>query len=668
MAWGDDVTVTIGGDNSGLKKAIAGSQQQLDWLGRTVGKNQPGWQQFDFTLSDLGNSFLNNIGPMAGFLIGLNSFFGIAGAIIGPIQSMISGVVSFGEHLASLAVNIGWDALQQGADIVSNLAEQIFNLNNQTEKNVNTWQFLYGGQQNAANLAAWTQQFSMNIPYTRQDLMNSVTTLGRLGLTSDQIKQYLPTIADLGTLNPNLSLNDVAMAIQGASEGYSRMLRYELGINPQDLRKYGLDITGVGKINNPQDLLPALQAWAKDRGVAGSAQKTTTSTFWGAESSFIDKLQNWALAAGGMNADGTVNKGSFFGEIKDVLNAASAFLSQNQSALTQFATIVSKLFGAGVQTGATILRDFFTSLHATGIDTSLEQDLANFAQWLADPSTQAGIGQFVGLVGQLVGVAGLDLSGIFKGFWNGVTQSGIGQTIVQDVKDAIAWLSDSNNQEMLKNLGYQLGSVVGPAVQDIAGAFKDAGTQVSNFLHNLTPQDILDFKIALLSMGYDIETIVNSLFTLGNMAVDTMKIMRDATTQNIPALIGDALALSHDYNSGRANGQSNQKQYAAQLAQAQADYNQAMQSSGTQVGAAAAKAVADGFNGNTNEIASATRVAMTTINNTVIGHAAQIGDTLAQGVITGIQASLERQMQQDALWGNLQWRRPGGNQAHGNLF
>jgi hypothetical protein len=682
MAFGgDDVSISIGGDSQGLQNAVRAGQQALSSLNSAVADGNGTWRDFQFNLGTIGSTLLDNLGPLGSFMVGLNSTLGVVGALVTPIQDLVQGIISFSENLAS----ISWDVLQQGIDLTQQLAQQIFDLNNQTEKNVYSWQFLYGGQQNAHAMADWTSQFSMQIPYTRQDLMNAVTSLGRLGYSSSTIEQYMPLLADLGTLNPNLSLTDIAQVIAGAKMGLSRQLRYELGINPQDLQQYGLQMTGIGHITNPDMLLPALERWAQHRGLTGAASGTAHNTFWGEWSSFVDRLQNWALRAGGTDLSGNVSKGSFFGSLKDDLNGISSWIDAHQQQLGQLADLVSKLFGAGVQTASNALTDFLQALHRTGLDTTLERDLANFAQWLAEPSTQQGIAQFTTLVGNLLGVAGLDLRGFFEGFWQGLTSSGLGQAILQDIQDAATWLSDPSHQAEIKQLGQTIGSDLGGVLQALNGDLKTLIGDIDDFKQHIKPQDLKDLGDFFGGLAQSIGDAAQALYHYTMLLVDYYHIARDVQGMNYGALSVDIQQAARDsllaqgYTpqqiadlglGGGSSGSAAVGHAAAHLrfpaaphaAAAAAALHPHLAQAGQQMSAT----VAASINANLPVVDRATRDMVHTLadglNQHLLPLAQDIGGTLADNIRYQVHQQLQ---QQSGTQGNLALRQPGGYRGFG---
>lgn len=630
---GDDVTITIGGQSDGLQGAVKASEDALRSLSSAADSGKASFTGYRFTMRSVGNDLLKNLGTFGATVVTLNSLLGVVGTIGGAFMGAVSGVAQFVESLAQVAVSDAWQALSFGADEAERLGQAMFDLSNQTEKNVNTWKFIYGGAQNASDLAAWTQQFSMQIPYTRQDLMNAITALGRTGMTEGDIKQYMSTVADLGTLNPNLDLTQVAFAIQGAEHGYTRMLRYELGINPDDLKAYGLAIDNHGHITDTSTLMPALQKFASARGIGGAAQRTATGTFWGAASSFEDRIQNFLLAAGGTQADGSISQGSFFGNIKQDLVDLSSWIDAHQTELKALADLVSQLYGGGTELARDALTSFVEALHSTGIDTQLLADITDFAHWLNDPATQEGAREFGTMLGQLTGVAGIDLRGIFGSFWQGVTGSGVGQAIVTDIQNAINWLSDPKNQEQLNRISLALGGGIGVALQSIANSLGIIMNDATTMMQRMRPEDIQLIALAFLDLGGAIQGATIMIGDLGLVMGDIGHIIEDLGAGNYNAVWRDSEQIIIDQ--GNTIGQFQQAVAQQQKLAQQIQTNPLVGGQGNSGGQTPA-------HGDLSKAIAAARIAQETSGDTM-GHgraASLLGANLTENVAHGLVGNL----------------------------
>jgi hypothetical protein len=287
------------------------------------------------------------------------------------------------------------------------------------------------------------------------------------GLGNSQIEQYLPILADIGaTRAPNQSLAQITQAIMGAEMGYSRMLRYDLHINPADLEKYGLIIKkGTEKIENPTQLLPALEGWANANGYGGAAQKISTTTWWGEWSSFIDRIQNFQLTAGG----------SMFGALQTDLNNLSAWMDKNAGTINTVATDLGNLVGAVVHLGTVGLGSLFKGLQDSGAGDAVLK--------------------VMNAVTGLIGGKGADKGTQSLFFTIGKDIGGFVTTLVNDgpkIQQAVGWVK----QVMAPLRNIEMGSL-----QNVAAAWK-------NLMAALTPGDkeaiktfLTDLLVALAYMG-----------------------------------------------------------------------------------------------------------------------------------------------------------------------
>lgn len=328
------VTIRIDGDSSGGQAAVAQMQSAMGQLNQSAQQAGEG---------------------------GFNAFQRFA--------VTLSSIIDIAQQVAS--------AFDPVINAVQNMTEQMFQLNVQTEKNVYAWQYLFGGTQNAANLAQWTSQFSMNVPFTRQDLMGAVSTLGTK-FDMQQVEQYMPILADLASTvgatafgGQGVTLSQAAYALTDFMMGRSMPFKYEFHIDPRDLVKYGLDATvnstGGVHINDLSTLFPALQRYDLAHGYAGAAQGTAQNTWWGEWSSFVDRLQNFGLQAGGTDLNGNVRKGSFFGELKSALDDISKWMDAHTDQIKQLADIISQDLAGAFKTAADWAGQFFQGLQQSGL-------------------------------------------------------------------------------------------------------------------------------------------------------------------------------------------------------------------------------------------------------------------------------------------------------------
>ncbi len=312
-----------------------------------------------------GGGFFGSFGGGAG----LNDLFGEFGSVIGSaIDPMIGFIQQAGAMVAGL---VSFSVLNDVIQEVEGFTDALMQLNIQTEKNQFSWRYLYGGgntpqgAQIAQGIADWTKSFSMQIPYTRQDLLDAITNLAPMGLSAQGLEHYMPMIADLAaTRDPNANLQQVAQVIMSASMGYTRMLKYDLKINPEDLIQYGLNATGTGiglHINDPSTLLPALENYSKAKGLSGAAKDISQQTWWGAWSSFMDRIQNFELDSGS----------GLFKSLKNDLNDLSSWIDTHYDQINRFASLFSDTLSNAVKTAGGVIGDFMSGVGASGLFAGL---------------------------------------------------------------------------------------------------------------------------------------------------------------------------------------------------------------------------------------------------------------------------------------------------------
>lgn len=308
----------------------------------------------------------------------------------GGIGSAIAGVSGFIEILAGLAaIQVAIGLFNDLANAVENAAQQIFQLNVNTERNVFMWQYQYaqGGKPDpklASQIAAYTAQFSFNAPFTRQDIMTGIGAMAPMGLNLQGIQQYAPLIADLASTHASifgtggqLTFSQVAFALMEAmTTGNARRMMMELQIQPRQLEQFGLKFAGSGHVGgqilNPWDFLPDLQKLSNQKGWTGAANAAAHETFWGEWSSFIDRMQNLGLQIGGMNLDGTVRKGSPFGVIKSDLEGISAWIDAHKNQLMQLGDIIGSTVGGAFEHAGNMIQDFMTGLSASPLSDLIQ--------------------------------------------------------------------------------------------------------------------------------------------------------------------------------------------------------------------------------------------------------------------------------------------------------
>lgn len=388
-------------------------------------------------------------------------------SVLGTLEGLIGQAALF------ITVIAGWQILNQVSDWVQNLVQQMFQLDNQTQRVVNSWQYLFaqapgGGKLAAQTLAHWAYQESPQLPFTAVDLRSGISTLGTIpGISPAEIEKFMPILADIASTlgasdfgGQGINLQQAAQAIVGAQFGLTRQLRYELHINPQELLKYGLvgraTATGL-RITDPSTLIPAIEKWAEHRGLVGAATEQETSTFWGAFSSFQDYLQNALQTMGGIDpTTGGVMKGSMFGGISNILYGINAMLGQAQAGkggpLQGVEAGVGHLLGGGVQSLVSAVQGMFAGLSSSGagkLAGDLLQKLEDFGNWLESKPIQEDIKKIGEAIGQFAGqalqAAAKDLPDLEHAFQT------LGETVMN------FWRSMSpDQQQQIKNIGADL--------------------------------------------------------------------------------------------------------------------------------------------------------------------------------------------------------------------
>jgi predicted PurR-regulated permease PerM len=352
--------------------------------------------------------------------------------LTGAVDSLMGSITPLLATLGMLIAVMGaMTIINAVTSWIENLIQQMFQLDQQTQKTVNSWQYLFatvkgGGLEASQSLARWAYAESPKLPFTAMDLRSAISTLGTAGYNPAQIEQFLPYLADiastLGTAaygGQGVTLEQAAMAIRSAGFGLTRMLRTDLGISPAQLVPYGLDAKvsagGQVKIKDMATLLPAIMAFARGRGLAGAAQAQETKTFWGAWSSFQDYVQNWLQTAGGIDPQtGAVEKGSLFGGLQNILIMVNKTLGEAQAAgtggkgmsLGGLTGVIGNILGGGVSSLTTFVEGFFGGAGAGGagkVVQDLYEKLKQFGDWLQSAKVQAEIRQIGEEVGKFAG-------------------------------------------------------------------------------------------------------------------------------------------------------------------------------------------------------------------------------------------------------------------------
>lgn len=607
MAGGGDnnITITVDVNGSRVSGGIAGVVSELSKITSAAGVMHAGMQSQNtltaVTWANMGQAILGNIGPLGQWIFTASNAFNLINDGIGFVSGIANAFTSAAETVIGFAESLGqiaWDGIQQGIDLLNQLsgaldavtstmqtafAESAFQLNETTEKNFANWEFLWGGPNRgggniAQQLVQWTKQASLVMPYTRQDLMAAVTTLSAMpNQTPAGIEKDLQLLSDVASTQgrPGLTLQWAAMAAMRGSQGYSRMLLMDLNISKTQLAQFGY--------NEKDDttFFPALEKYEKWKGEYGASATISTQTFWGAQTSFTDRIQNFLLSAGGWNNNassiqGDVRKGSLFGVLKNDLMSVSAWMDANGPTLDKLANLADKLFG-GVMGGATTaFGALFTSLQNSGIARDFFTGADNFGTWLNSPDTQHNLAMFGDVIGNIVAPGLRDIGTSAAALWQGFSGSGIGQDVLQTLRDLGAWLSDPGTQAGMKNLADNIGKIGGGGLQGalsglkglldglqtsgLGGAASGNLTDFAQWISNpatlvqirelavLTGETIGDTLGLIGGMG---ELAISTIKTLATLLVDLGTLINDTVTGHVLALGGDWKQLVTDFQQGQ---------------------------------------------------------------------------------------------------------------------
>jgi len=398
--------------------------------------------------------------------------------------------------------------------------EQSFQLADSAQRMEYLWMYQYGGPQNggaqiSSQLAAWIPNFAMNSPYTMMQIMGAVGPLSQMGLSFKGLQRYLPLISDLAATHTSifgggdmLPINYAALAVMEATKGYSRRLLMELQIRPNELSQYGLKFVGdkeSGQIANPEQFLPALEAYAKDKGYTGASKRMAHETWTGLMASMTDREQAFRRRMMGENIPDpdagsltpAVLKMIQGGDIAGAMKAVGA----DQASLKSYDVTFS---GAKLGKGTTLssFQDaleqfsqdkFYSDWAHSGpnggtpsqfrqgtIFSVLLKGLQDFSQWWdAHQSTIDQISKFVADVGgKLLELGRNSVSNALTSAFQGFTKAFTGGEALQGIGNNIMkFLTDPRNQDLIRRLGTWAGTTAGQGLSQFA---QWAGPQVNN--------------------------------------------------------------------------------------------------------------------------------------------------------------------------------------------
>ncbi len=243
-------------------------------------------------------------------------------------------MLQFVNHALEMATGIGlYNMFDTLITKTRQFATEMFNLNATMERYQTSWAYLFGTGDNpksnamAQGMADWTKKESYFYPTTRQDMLAAINAAGMATNDPKLIEKYFPDIADITSTRTNalgqpVSMQQAMMSLVQANNGMSRMLKYDLKITPEDLQKYGW--TDSGDFAN---LLESLKKYNEAKHLKGAPRHIATSTYYGAKSSFEDRIQNFQLDTGQ----------EVFKAIKGDLNEFTDWWDANQGKINQIA-------------------------------------------------------------------------------------------------------------------------------------------------------------------------------------------------------------------------------------------------------------------------------------------------------------------------------------------
>lgn len=576
------------------------------------------------TSNSIGGELTPQLGKLnqAFGLMGVNLGAGLQGflaldpeiaAIAIPVGLLLKGVTDLGGGILDLGgklVELPLDLFQTGIEDSIRLVEQLtdrlvqlgeqglqqaFSVTEMSEKNLVNWAFLWGGVDTQAGtpgygtgpglgpaneLLQWSKQASLKMPWTRQDLMAAITTLsGEPGQNVSDIESHLSLISDLAATQgrPGITLNWAAMAAMRGDQGQRRMLLYELKLTPEELANYGYDES------DNSTFYPALEKYAKSRGSFGASDFISTQTLWGAQTSMVDRLQNFGMSLMGWNDNpqsltDDVKQGSPFWYIKKDLSDVAAWFDSHKSELQTWGDLISRALGGGLQLGTTTLGGLGDALQKSGLSEYLQKSLKDFGDFLNNPNTQQTFSQIGEVVGGVLGPGLQDMGSGIQTFLTALSGSGLGQDILSDLEKFGAWLQSPEGKAAFQEFGQIMGNVVGGGLKtayDAAKGFLQGlgdsglGQAILNLLNQMglwltdpkNQQDVHDLARTIgQDLGVGVQFAAGQVWSLaqqfgvlfdqitsgGRYAIDLLQTFNDLVNNNGQAYALDAVKLARD--------------------------------------------------------------------------------------------------------------------------
>jgi hypothetical protein len=303
----DSVTVTINGNASGLKDAVAQAGTALGELGAKAGEAGKG----------------------------IGGFGGILGEVGGGMGEFIGGL---GEMFKMMAE---WEIINKAAEWTKDLFTSMIDLNSEQQQMQIKLTALTGSSGAAQKLLDWTNKFSLQIPYTRQDLMGFVTSLEAMGINA---QQAAPPLIDLSALmGQDLPTAGQAL-LDVMTEDRWTMWNRDMKVNKADLEKFGLDVKD-GAAGIQSTMIPALERWEKAHKAVGFAQKATFGTWSGLLNNILDVWQRFEQVAGK----------PLFGVLQKELSQFANWILTHQAEVQHFAEILGNGLANAVKTVANFI-------------------------------------------------------------------------------------------------------------------------------------------------------------------------------------------------------------------------------------------------------------------------------------------------------------------------
>lgn len=547
----------------GTVTTLQGMNGPLGGLGNMLSNLEPAFGGVTSGAADFGE-VAESLGT-----VGLGALSGGFGMLVGVVGQFLNqmGSVAMGMTVFQL---FGW-AQQQ----VQSLAQEMVNLNETIQSQNVGWAYLFGQPVTAAGgggpdytassqLLNWTAIQSYNAPFTRQDMDSAISTLQTVGLSQSGIEHYLPILEDLAVRNPQLTLAQIAQSVMGAQFGYTRMLRYDLRISPQELEKYGLNMSDGTRID-PSTLLPALENYARDQGYydpqangqdQGAAYMLAHNTFQGAMTSWQDRLQNFLLQLGG----------TYWGD--ETLGSAVSVYRPGLS------NGPGKMPGGYVTTSQVNSGD----VAAGSLFDDMRLGLQALTSWWDQHQTE--INKIADLFSSLMGQGLKDAGMGLESFLGALQHSDIGNNVLDDVQSAVKWLADPQHQQQIRDLAHVVGDDLATALKTAGDDFQNISTLVGQLATVIGAGNLVDdlFKLGYAFVIFNgwAEELAATLALDVRLLVDYGKAAVDVASQNYQAVAADLADMKQAYvDYGNSIKQINEQmgQSIEQLMQEQEKYD-----------------------------------------------------------------------------------------------